>query len=141
VSPEIPFAIFFWAFTISAPPLYLFFSLKNKDRQMLWIGFLVLCFSIFTIRIYHHILPTEVALTIGGLLVFAFAYISIKKTKNKETGITFKEDRFANPDSFANLQVLVATSQFGIKPAVKVEESPMKFGGGGFSGGGSEGEF
>jgi hypothetical protein len=141
VSPEIPFASFFWAFTTSAPMLYLFFSLKNKDRMMLWIGFLALCFTIFTIRTYESILPTEMALTIGGLIVFAFAYFAIKKTKHKETGITFKEDRFANPNAFANLQVLVAASQFGIKPEVKVEESPMKFGDGGFSGGGSGGEF
>ena len=109
--------------------------------MMLWIGFLALCFSIFTIRIYYQVLPVETALTIGGLAVFAFAYLAIKKTKYKETGITFKEDRFANPNAFANLQVLVATSQFGLKPEVKVEESPMKFGGGGFSGGGSGGEF
>lgn len=141
VSTEIPFAIFFWAFTISVPVLYLFFSLKNKDRMMLWIGFLALCFAFFTIRMYHHVLPPEVALTIGGLVVFAFTYFSIKKTKFNETGITFKEDRFANPNSFANLQTLVVASQFGLKPEAKVDESPMKFGGGGFSGGGSGGEF
>lgn len=141
VSPEIPFAIFFWAFTFSVPALYLFFSLKNKDRMMLWIGFLALCFAFFTFRTYHHVLPPEVALTIGGLVVFAFTYFSIKKTKFNETGITFKEDRFANPHAFENLQVLVATSQFGLKPEAKVEGSPMKFGGGGFSGGGSSGEF
>jgi hypothetical protein len=141
VSPEIPFALFFWAFTISVPALYLFFSIKNKDRMMLWIGFLAVCFAFFTIRTYHHVLPPEVALTIGGLAVFAFTYFSIKKTKYNETGITFKEDRFANPNTFVNLQALVVASQFGLKPEVKVEESPMEFGGGGFSGGGSNGEF
>jgi hypothetical protein len=140
-SPEIPFAIFFWAFTISIPVVYLFFSLKNKDRMMLWIGFLALCFAFFTIRMYHHVLPPEVALTIGGLVLFAFTYFAIKKTKHNETGITFKADRFTNPNAFANLQTLVVASQFGIKPEAKVEESPMEFGGGGFSGGGSSGEF
>lgn len=141
VSPEIPFAILFWAFTISVPALYLFFALKNKDRVMLWIGFLAICFTFFTIRMYHHVLPPEVALTIGGLAVFAFTYFSIKKTKYNETGITFKEDRFANPNAFANLQTLVVASQFGLKPETKVEDSPMEFGGGGFSGGGSSEEF
>jgi hypothetical protein len=108
---------------------------------MLWIGFLALCFSFFTFRTYHHVLPPEIALTIGGLVVFAFTYFAIKKTKYNETGITFKADRFTNPNAFANLQVLVAASQFGIKHEVKIEESPMEFGGGGFSGGGSGGEF
>lgn len=141
VSPEIPFALLFWAFTFIIPVVYLFYSLKNKDRIMLWIGFLSLCFSFFTFRVYYHVLPPEVALTIGGIVVFAFTYFAIKKTKHNETGITFKEDRFANPNAFANLQTLVVASQFGIKQEVKVEESPMKFGDGGFSGGGSGGEF
>ncbi|WP_264563949.1 hypothetical protein [Flavobacterium sp. N3904] len=141
VSPEIPFALFFWAFTISIPVVYLVFSLKNKDRMMLWIGFLSLCFAFFTIRIYHHILPPEIALTIGGVATFAFTYFAIKRTKHNETGITFKADRFTNPNAFANLQTLVVASQFGLKPEVKVDESPMKFGDGGFSGGGSSAEF
>ena len=140
-SPEIPFAIFFWIFTFLTPVVYLVFSLKNKDRMMLWIGFLSLCFSFFTFRMYHHVLPPEVALTIGGLVVFAFTYFAIKKTKHKETGITFKVDRFTDPNAFANLQTLVVASQFGLKPEAKVEESPMEFGGGGFSGGGSGGGF
>ena len=141
VSPEIPFALLFWAFTFIIPIVYLVFSLKSKDRIMLWIGFLALFFSFFTFRTYHHVLPPEIALTIGGLVVFAFTYFAIKKTKYNETGITFKADRFTNPNAFANLQVLVAASQFGIKPEAKVKESPMEFGDGGFSGGGSGGEF
>jgi hypothetical protein len=141
VSPEIPFALFFWAFTFIIPVVYLVLSLKNKDRMMLWIGFLALCFAFFTFRMYHHVLPPEVALTIGGLIVFAFTYFSIKRTKHNETGITFKADRFTNPNAFANLQTLVVASQFGLKPEAKVDESPMEFGGGGFSGGGSNGEF
>lgn len=141
VSPEIPFAILFWILTFTIPVVYIILSLKNKDRMMLWIGFIACCFSFFSFRIYHHILPPEVALTFGGLIVFGFAYFAIKKTKYNETGITFKVDRFTNPNAFANLQVLVTASQFGLKPEVTVEESPMEFGGGGFSGGGSSGEF
>ncbi len=141
VSPEIPFALLFWAFTFIIPVVYVVFSLKNKDRIMLWIGFLALCFSFFTFRMYHHVLPPEVAFTIGGLVLFAFTYFAIKKTKYNETGITFKADRFTDPNAFANLQTLVTASQFGLKPEVKAEDSPMEFGGGGFSGGGSNGEF
>jgi uncharacterized membrane protein (DUF485 family) len=141
VSPEIPFALLFWVFTFIIPVVYVVFSLKNKDRIMLWIGFLALCFSFFTFRMYHHVLPPEVALTIGGLVLFAFTYFAIKKTKYKETGITFKADRFTDPNAFANLQTLVTASQFGLKPEVKAEDSPMEFGGGGFSGGGLNEEF
>jgi hypothetical protein len=141
VSPEIPFALFFWTFTFSIPVVYLFYSLKNKDRMMLWIGFLALCFAFFTFRTYHHVLPTEVALTIGGLVAFAFAYFSIKKIKNNETGITFLQDRFSDSNSQLNLETLIIASQFGLKPEIKPEESSMEFGGGGFSGGGAGGDF
>ncbi|MES2573547.1 MAG: hypothetical protein V4572_01265 [Bacteroidota bacterium] len=141
VSPEIPFAVFFWAFTFITPIVYLVYSVKNKDRIMLWIGFPALCFSFFSFRMYHHVLPPEIALTIGGLALFAFTYFAIKKTKSNETGLTFKADRFSDPNAFGNLQTLVVASQFGLKPEVKAEESPMDFGGGGFSGGGSEGSY
>jgi hypothetical protein len=138
---EIPFAIFFYAFTIIIPIFYLVYSLIKKDKPMLWIGFLAIVFSIFTIRYYHHILPVEVALTLGGLLLFAFTYFSIKKIKTNETGITFLPDRFSNSNSQLNLEIIIVASQFGLKPEIKPEESPMDFGGGGFSGGGSGEEF
>lgn len=138
---EIPFAIFFYAFTLSIPVCYLLYSLIKKDKPMLWIGFLALGFSVFTIRYYHHILPAEMALTLGGLVLFAFTYFSIKKIKNNKTGITFLLDRFSNSNSQLNLETIVVASQFGLKQEIKPEESPMDFGGGGFSGGGSSGEF
>ncbi|MEN2402802.1 hypothetical protein GKZ90_0023650 [Flavobacterium sp. MC2016-06] len=141
VSPEIPFAIFFWIFTFGIPVLYLFFGLKNKDRIMLWISFLAIAFSFYTFRFYYSVLPIEVALTLGGLVLFAIAYFSIQKLKNKESGITFKPDRINNSDSLLNAEALIVASAFGMKPEVKGPESPMEFGGGGFSGGGSEGSF
>lgn len=137
---EIPFAILFYAFTISIPSCYLFYSLIKKDKPMLWVGFLALAFSLFTIRFYHHIFPAELALTFGGLVLFAFTYFSIKKLKDKDTGITFKSNRFSNY-SLLNAETLIIASQFGLKSEIKPEESPMKFNGGGFSGGGSGGEY
>ena len=74
-------------------------------------------------------------------MLFVFTYFSIKKIKNNETGITFLPDRFSNSNSQLNLETLVVASKFGLKPEIKPEESPMDFGGGGFSGGGSSGEF
>jgi hypothetical protein len=86
-------------------------------------------------------LPPEAALTLGGLVLFGIAYFSIKKLKNNETGLTFKPDRIANSSTFLNAEALIITSTFGMKPETKPSESPMEFGGGGFSGGGSEGNF
>lgn len=138
---DIPFAIFFWAFTFIVPVLYLYFGIKNRDRIMLWISFLAIAFSLYSFRFYYAILPIEVALTLGGLVLFAIAYFSIKKLKEKESGLTFKPDRINHSDNFLNAEALIVASTFGMKPEIKPEASPMEFGGGGFSGGGSEGSF
>ena len=137
---DIPFAYFFYAFTLIVPIVYLVQALKTKDRIMLWISFLAIGFSIYTIRFYHSVLPIEVALTLGGVVLFAIAYFSIKKLKEKESGLTFKPDRINNSNVLLNAEALIVASTFGMKPEVKTE-SPMEFGGGGYSGGGSEGSF
>ncbi|MTH14615.1 hypothetical protein [Flavobacterium sp. LC2016-01] len=138
---DIPFAFFFYAFTFIVPIIYLVQALRVKDRIMLWISFLAIGFSIYTIRFYYAVLPIEVALTLGGLVLFAIAYFSIKKLKEKESGLTFKPDRINHSDALLNAEALVVASTFGMKPEVKPQDSPMEFGGGGFSGGGSEGNF
>ncbi len=84
---DIPFAFFFYAFTFIVPIIYLIQALRTKDRIMLWISFLAIGFSIYTIRFYYAVLPIEVALTLGGLVLFAIAYFSIKKLKDKESGL------------------------------------------------------
>ena len=137
---DIPFAIFFYAFTAIVPIAYLVLALKTKDRIMLWISFLAIAFSIYTIRFYYSVLPIEVALTLGGLVLFAIAYFSIKKLKDREIGLTFKPDRINNSNAFLNAEMLIVASQFGLKPEA-ANESPMEFGGGGFSGGGSGGSY
>ncbi|WP_366183720.1 hypothetical protein [Flavobacterium ovatum] len=138
---DITMAWFFYAFTILVPIVFLVNSLKQQNRAMLWIGLATTGFTIFTIRNYHHLLPTEVALTIGGLVLFAVAYFSIKKLKDKTSGITFQPDRFMNTSDFMHTEALLLTSQFGLKPEIAPEASPMEFGGGDFSGGGSGGSF
>ncbi|WJS93060.1 hypothetical protein NYQ10_13275 [Flavobacterium johnsoniae] len=137
---DIPFAFFFYGFTVIVPIIYLVQALRTKDRIMLWLSFLAIGFSIFTIRFYYSVLPAEVALTLGGLVLFAIASFSIKKLKEKESGLTFKPDRINHSDNFLNAEALIVASTFGMKPEVKTV-SPMEFGGGGFSGGGSEGSF
>ncbi|WET03235.1 hypothetical protein [Flavobacterium sp. YJ01] len=133
---DIPFAFIFYAFTLIVPIIYLVQALRTKDRIMFWISFLAIGFSFYTIRFYYAVLPIEVALTFGGLVLFAIAYFSIKKLKEKESGLTFKPDRINHSDNFLNAEALVVASTFGMKPEVKTV-SPMEFGGGGFSGGGS----
>lgn len=137
---DIPFAWFFYIFTFVVPIIYMFYGIKLLDRAMLWIGFITIGFSFYTIDYYFLEVPIQVYLTLGGLLLFAVAYFSIKALKDKTQGITFQPDRFINSNDFLHTEALILTSQFGLKPEIAVE-SPMEFGGGGFSGGGSSGAF
>ncbi len=137
---DIPFAWFFYIFTFIVPVAYTFYGIKLFERAILWIGFLTLGFSFYTIDYYFLEVPIEIYLTSGGLLLFAIAYFSIRKLKDKTKGITFQSDRFINSSDFLHTEALILTSQFGLKPEATID-SPMEFGGGGFSGGGSSGEF
>lgn len=141
ISPEIPFAFFFWAFTFIVPVCYFLYSLKSKDRIMLWISFLAIGFSFYSFRYYHSVLPIQIALTLGGLILFGIAFFFIRKLKTKESGLTFKPDKISNSNTFLNAEALIIASTFGMKPEVKAPDSPMEFGDGGFSGGGSGGTF
>lgn len=137
---DIPLSWFFYGYTFLIPALFIYFSIKLQQRAMLWIGLLSIGFSIYTIRMYHHVLPPELALTLGGLVLFALTYYSIKRLKYKTTGLTFMPDRFVNTQDFVHTEALILTSQFGLKPETTIE-SPIEFGGGDFSGGGSGGSF
>lgn len=136
---DIPFAFVFYIFTFLIPICFLYFSLRNKDRILFYISILTFVFSIFTIRYYYSILPIEIALTIGGIILFLLSYFTIRFLKNKETGITFLTDRNSNKSDFIDAQALIINSQIDIK-----NEGPqqnMEFGGGGFSGGGANGNY
>ena len=138
---DISFAFFFYAFTLIVPLFYIWKGIQIKDRVQLWIGLLSLAFSIYTIHYYYPILPLSIELTLGGIILFVITYFSIKKLKDKTTGLTFQPDRFINSSDFIHTEALLLTAQFGLKPETNTTTSPMDFGGGGFSGGGSEGNF
>ncbi|HNP32022.1 MAG TPA: hypothetical protein PKN96_01880 [Flavobacterium sp.] len=132
---DIPFAFLFYGFTFLMPVFYIIYSLYIKDRLMLIIGFLTFGFSIFTIRFYYNIMPIEMALILGGILLFALSYLAIRKLKDKETGLTFKPARGSETDILSNFEALIVATQVDLKPTES--QSKMPFGGGGFSGGGA----
>src|SRR5690606_11475961 len=137
---DIPFAFLFYAFTFLIPPFFLVYSIKFKDRMFFIIGLLAVAFSVFTIRFYYSIMPIEIALVIGGAALFAASYIFIRKIRHKDIGLTYKPDRYTDSEALAYAQAIIVSSQSHIKTAETIE-SPMHFGGGGFSGGGSSGNY
>ncbi len=132
---DIPLAFIFYATTFIIPASYIGYSLFKKDRIILFVGILAFAYSIFTIRFYHQLLPIEVALVIGGIVLFVVAYLSIKRLQFCETGLTFKPDRGSDSSLLKNAQALIVSAQVPNAPAPN--QSDMPFGGGGFSGGGA----
>lgn len=137
---DIPFAFLFYGLTFIIPIFYITYSLFKKDKLMLYVGFITFGFAIFTIRYYYSILPIETALILGGIILFALSYFTIHKLKNKPTGITFMPDRNENNKLLSNLETVIVNSQVSLKGVAPAEQK-MPFGGGGFSGGGSEGSY
>ena len=137
---DIPFAFLFYGFTFIIPIIYIMYALKNKDKIMLYVGFLTLCFSFFTIRYYYSVLPIELALIISGSIVFLLAYWSIKILKNKESGLTFTPDHGNKSHDLSNAELLIINSEIDVNPVAPIEQN-MTFGGGGFSGGGASDSF
>jgi hypothetical protein len=137
---DIPLARVFYFATFAIPLFYIFYGLKQKDRTFFWIGLLSFALGFATIRYYYTILPIEIALILGGSILFIIVYFSIKKIKDKTTGITFNEDKNLNPMAFDLVKNLLVNATVNTT-ITTTQETPMEFGGGGFSGGGSSGNF
>lgn len=133
---DIALAWLFYMLTFVVPVSFMVYALLKKDKVMLIIGILTFGFSIFTIRYYYSLMPIESALVLGGIILFALAYYFIRSLKHKETGITFKPDRYTDTKALAYAQAVIVNSHPGLKTH-HAPTSPMPFGGGDFSGGGA----
>ncbi len=133
---DISMAWIFYILTFLIPIAYISYALFKKDRIILYIGMATFAFGLYSIFYYYIFLPADMALILGGILLFGFSVITIRKLKGNETGITFEKDRHANSESLAYAQAIIVNSHAGIS-AAQAPESPMTFGGGGFSGGGA----
>ena len=136
---DVPFAPLFWIVTFAVPVLYLILSILTTDKIMLYIGFITMCFSLYTFRSFYHLLPIEVALTFGGILVFTTTFFIIKKIKYRRVGFTFLASKSVKLSMANNVEALVTNSQVTLQ--TEVFSSAMEFGGGGFSGGGAGDSF
>lgn len=131
---DIPLAYLFYFSTFAIPVLYLLFGIRTRNKLMLWVGLFTFGFSIFTIRYYYHVIPTEWALLSGGLCLLVFSLFAVRKLKGKESGLTFEKDRMHESNALSVAQAVIVNSN-----AIQniPSKGPMEFGGGGFSGGGA----
>jgi hypothetical protein len=135
---DIPFAWIFYGATVGVPLIYIILGLRNKDRNLIRIGLVLIVLSILTIRYYHTIAPIEITLTISGILVVGLAYFSIRFLKSKETAFTFLADPEISGNS--NTEALILAQTFAKTGAVP-DDANVRFGGGNLGGGGASGSF
>ncbi len=132
---DIPLSYLFYFFTFAVPIFYIYVGARFNDRAFLVVGMLAMAFSIFSIRYYYSIVPIETALIFGGIILFGISWYSMSALRNREKGLTFKPDRFTDSDSLSMAQAIIINSAAQVKS--DNHDQPMKFGGGGFSGGGA----
>lgn len=134
----IAFGWLFWFFTFFIPVAYIFRGVQKKDVVLLRVGLLLLAAIVFTIRFYHSILPAEVVMTVGGLLLTGIACGLIQYLKEPKYGFTY----LAGSDKYLldkmNIEALVIAETF---TATAPAENTTGFGGGSFGGGGASGDF
>ena len=138
-APEIALPGLFWLLTFAIPVVYLYWGLSRKDRMFIILGGLGLVAATMTVHEYVALLPLNVALTLGGLALIGAAVAGIRLLREPKWGFTDDPDAESSDQFFVNAGTVAA-----IQAAAGVQHQPktgVRFGGGNFGGGGSEGNY
>jgi hypothetical protein len=129
----------FWILTVVTPLLYIYRGIRKKDALFLWVGIVLTGAMIFTIRYYYHVLPAELAMTIGGTALISIAYLLIRYLRTPRHGFTYAatDDRHLLQD--LHLESLVIAETFA--PTPSPADTDFRFGGGSGGGGGAGGQY
>jgi len=136
----VPFGMFFWIWTMLLPLALIFKGMYNKDTILLRIGLLLVFVSIATFRYYYHVLSTEGALTLGGIILLVIVYGVIKYLKANPHGFTAADTNKADIMDRLKVESLITGETLGHTHTGHASQGD-KFGGGDFGGGGSGGNY
>jgi hypothetical protein len=135
----IPLGWLFWAFTTGIPLLYMYRGVQKKDPVLLRTGLLLIAVMIWTIRFYYHVMPIEIAMIAGGILITGISYILIRYLKNPRQGFMYKETKEGLPIGKLQIEALVINQSFAMPQTPEV--SGTRFGGGSGGGAGAGGDY
>ncbi|MBL7798241.1 MAG: hypothetical protein JNJ90_17235 [Saprospiraceae bacterium] len=133
-----PIAWFFWIFTFAVPLAYLYFGLRRKDRLMLDVGLGCVAVAVFTYRAYFHVMPLAWAAVLGGAVLFAVAYFSIRHLRKTKGVYTYDAD--ADKTLLQEIEQQLIAQHLAQQPA-PAPNKDASLGGGQFGGGGADGQF
>lgn len=135
-SAQIPFAPVFYALTAGIPLFYIVLGLRRADRPTLLVGLLALAFSIFTLRHYRSLLPSEIAAVAAGTVLTVAAGALLRWLRPTRFGLTSEADDEPRHFNLENL-IQAQTAHAPTAPA----SGGFEFGGGQSGGGGATGQF
>jgi hypothetical protein len=134
---SIPYGWLFWIFTITFPLVYIFGGVQKKDAVLLRVGLIAVAAIVFTVRYYHTVLPVEIVMLLGGIILIAVSYALTKLLAQPKKGFTSAELSRRYLMDKMNIEALVIGETFGST----VPANDTKFDGGSFGGGGASGEY
>ena len=134
---SIPFGWLFWIFTGLIPVIYLIRGIQKKDAILIRVGLILFAAIVFTVRYYHTVLPAEILMTLGGIVLLVIAYSLMKWLHEPLHGFTSREISSKNAMDKLQIESLIIAQTF--KPGT--DPGGTNMGGGSFGGGGASGEY
>ncbi|MBD2701743.1 hypothetical protein IC229_13920 [Spirosoma sp. BT702] len=138
-APEISLSSLFWILTFLIPGIYLGEGLKKRNRMLIILGTMGLIAAVVTLHEYVALVPLNVALTIGGLILIGIAVAGIRYLQKPKHGFTDAPDEDSPNEFLTNVATVAAVHATGV--AQQSPKNDLRFGGGNFGGGGSEGKY
>jgi hypothetical protein len=139
LADSIPLGWLFWVFTILIPLLYIGFGVGKKDLPLVRVGLALIAVTILTVRYYHSILPGEIAMLMGGIILITITSSLIKYLKTPRHGFGCNDADRANKPGL-HLEALVIAQTFGSQQGPSTP-AKTEFGGGSGGGGGATGGY
>jgi uncharacterized membrane protein YgcG len=133
---------FSWCWTFLVPVIYLLGGLRKKDRSWMRMGLLLLLSAFFFIHYYHPLLSFEVSAILYGSVLILVSYALIRYLRNHSENFTY-EPGGDESDLLLAEPMLVAAGFAGNQGgnSQSTSNSPTRFEGGSFGGGGAGSEF
>ena len=132
-------SILIWILTIALPFCYIYMGIKNKDRLIGRVGLVLIVAIVFTIRQFYSLLPIEILMLSGGVILIALAYYLSEYLQPEKYGFTSLPVSAELSNGRSQIESLIIAETFSGMP--QPTTSTTNFGGGNFGGGGASGEF
>jgi hypothetical protein len=133
----LPFGWLFWIFTLIIPPAYIIYGIIKKGLLLVRTGLGLIGATIFTVKYYYTVLPTEIEMLIAGILLVGLSYALIKYLAISKHGYT-SQNMYRRENEILNAEALIIAETFNKNPT---KENQGLYGGGTGGGGGATGEY